>query len=221
MFPKCFQVESLNQLEKIYIWESLPEQLQSRCSWALNPQLLQWSYRADRSGQVWICGDCDEGHFREKEQECSVCFPWISQGWKTVMPQLPPHRARCAPAGWAAQSGVSPGWLCSPPAGPGSAADSARPPLCQPPPVGPPPSSAPAAAAAASVCSRLWGMYRKVYWEVYVNKTWIQQINRLCVMVRCCEGAHTVLWDRPEFYRWALGFFWAPVWACLSLHTPN
>ena len=35
------------------------------------------------------------------------------------------------------------------------------------------------------------------------------------------RGSHVVLSDQPELSQWALGFFWALEWVCLSLHTAN
>lgn len=82
------QVKSLYRLGKMYQGNSvtLPDQWQSRCSGACH-LIPNCASEATKESGVARCGYVETvmKGISEIEQECSVCFPWISQGWKTVM----------------------------------------------------------------------------------------------------------------------------------------
>lgn len=162
--------------------------------------------------QLLHCSSCIFQAYRKVWCEYVALLP--KKGPKSVFPVWLPHLGRCAPAGGASPRTAPPGWLCTLPVGPGSAAGCARPPLCRPQPSGPPPGSAPApAAAAASVCSRLRTTFKAKKWDPDARTLHRQNRSRM--------GAHTGLWLQLELSGWVPGSFLAPLWGCLSLHEAN
>lgn len=151
--------------------------------------------------------------WREKKKGQSLHFPRFAKVEKQT--EWWPHRSRCAAAGGAAQRRVPPGWLCTLPGGPASAAGCAQPRLCRPRPSGPPPGSAPAPAADAPVCSHLGTTSKGKVRPKRPHRWTLEHQNA------SCTGAHTVLWVLWEPFRWVQGSFSAPLWVYLSLHKPN